>query len=177
MAKRGYRGPHPYNDTKAETASSTKYSSKIKKQYDKLKNNKQKYDFIRTNYFHPQATMTISGTLDLVAASAITMSAADGTTLSIKGAGSTNTGATPPTFKHNGTAANASDGIADCVNANLANKMSASVSSGVVTLTQEQPGPDGNSTINVGSGTIVQTVAFNGTAANNSGSGFLFTGG
>ena len=31
MAKRSYRGKHPYNDTKAETASSTKYSSKIKR--------------------------------------------------------------------------------------------------------------------------------------------------
>jgi len=177
MAKRSYRGKHPYNDAKVETASSTKYSPKLKKQYDKLKNTKQKYDFIRTNYFHPQATMEISGTLDLGVAR-ITMSAADGTLLSVLGAGSTNAGATPPTFKHNGTAANASDGIADCVNANLAGKMTASVSSGVLTLTQEQPGPNGNQSITFGASgvTVLPTTTFNSVAGNNSAS-VAFSGG
>ena len=113
-----------------------------------------------------------------IAASTITMSATDGTVLQIKGVdGATNTGATPAVFKANGTDAEAAAGIVACVNANMAGLITASSTSEVVTLTQEHPGPDGNSTLNVGSGTIVETVAFNGTGANSSGSGFLFTGG
>jgi hypothetical protein len=175
MAKRSYRGKHPHNDMKVETASSTKYSPKLKTQYDKLKDNKQKYDFIKTNYYNPQATMVISGTADLVAASAITMSSANGSTLSIKGvAGATNT--SNKVFKTNGTAAEASNGIRDIVNVQMGGKITASVANDIVTLKQEQPGPDGNSAFTLKATTIVQAVTFNGTAANNSAS-IAFSGG
>ena len=41
MAKRGYRGKHPHNDMKVPpNPSSKKHSSKIAKEYKKLKNNK-----------------------------------------------------------------------------------------------------------------------------------------
>ena len=178
MAKRGYRGKAPHNDMKVSNPpSGQKHNPRLKSEYNKLPR-KQKYSYIRTNYFFPQGSMTISGTLDLVAASTITMSATDGTVLQIKGvAGATNTGATPAVFKANGTDAEAAAGIVACVNANMAGLITASSTSEVVTLTQEHPGPDGNSTLNVGSGTVVETVAFNGTGANSSGSGFLFTGG
>ena len=45
MAKRGYRGAHPYNDTKVspKNPSSDKYSSKLTTEYNKLKT-KLKYD-------------------------------------------------------------------------------------------------------------------------------------
>ena len=60
MAKRGYRGKHPHNDMKVDNVAASKVNPKLKAQYDKLKNNKTKYDFIRTNYFYPQATATIT---------------------------------------------------------------------------------------------------------------------
>ena len=79
MAKRGYRGPHPYNDTKVspKNPSSDKYSSKLTTEYNLLNSNKKKYDYIRTHYFYPQGTLTISSSADLVAASQITMSSTD----------------------------------------------------------------------------------------------------
>ena len=45
MAKRSYRGKHPYNDAKVEDASSTKYSSKLTTEYNKLKNDKPLVQF------------------------------------------------------------------------------------------------------------------------------------
>tara|TARA_B100001939_G_scaffold316273_1_gene302102 strand:- start:355 stop:891 length:537 start_codon:yes stop_codon:yes gene_type:complete len=178
MAKRGYRGKFPHNDMKvSKHTSNNKRLTKLDVEYDKL-NDKQKYSYIRDHQgFFPQGSMTISGTLDMGTCE-ITMSAADGTIFQIKGAGSTATGATPATFKADGNAAQASDGILQCVNANMGGKITASVASEVVTLTQDAPGPDGNTTITVAGGVqLPDTVAFNGVAANNSGSGFLFTGG
>ena len=60
MAKRGYRGGHPHDDMKvSENPSSDKYSAKLTTEYNKLAP-KQKYSYIRTNYFYPQATATIT---------------------------------------------------------------------------------------------------------------------
>ena len=180
MAKRGYRGKHPHNDAKVSqhsVAGSTKRLSKLDVEYNKL-SDKQKYSYIRDHQgFYPQGTMTISGTLSLGTA-AITMSAADGTLLQILGAGSTAAGASPPTYKADGTAANATDGIVTCVNTNLAGKITAVNTGDTVVLTQDEPGPDGNSEIALGSSGVQcpDDVTFNGTAANNSGSLF-FTGG
>ena len=58
---------------KVETASSTKYSSKLTTEYNKLKDDKQKYDYIRTIIFIHKAVITFHGH-DLVTASQITMS-------------------------------------------------------------------------------------------------------
>ena len=174
MAKRSYRGKHPYNDAKVETASSTKYSSKLTTEYNKLKDDKQKYDYIRTHYFHPQASCTISASADLIAASQITMSDAHGAVLMVKGVdGSTNVG--NKVFKANGSAANASEGIRDIVNANLDVQITASVSSDVVTLTSLAPGPDGNTNLTLVE--VPSTVTISGTTAQSSGSGLGFTGG
>ena len=63
MAKRGYRGKHPHNDMKVEDKSTSKHNKKLKTQYDKLKNNKTKYDFIRTNYYYPQSECTVTDCL------------------------------------------------------------------------------------------------------------------
>ena len=60
MAKRGYRGKHPHNDMKvSKNPGSGKYSSKLTTEYNNLPS-KQKYPYIRTNYFYPQATGTIA---------------------------------------------------------------------------------------------------------------------
>ena len=176
MAKRGYRGKHPHNDMKVpKDVSSQKYNPKLKTQYDKLKNDKTRYDFIRTNYFYPQATLTISGTLDLVAASHLTMSATDGTELILLGIDGPTT-ASAGRFKANGTAADASDGIVLCVNTGLSGKITASQTGGTVTLKQVEPGPDGNTVFNFGE--CEENVSINGVTAKNSGSAtFKFTGG
>ena len=86
MAKRGYRGKHPHNDMKVspKNPSSNKYSSKLTTEYNNLKNDKTRYDYIRTHYFYPQATATVTVT-DGDAASGMTekesvvITATDGT--------------------------------------------------------------------------------------------------
>ena len=177
MAKRGYRGKFPHNDMKvSKHTSNNKRLTKLDVEYDKL-NDKQKYSYIRDHQgFFPQASMTISGALDLVAATQITMSSPDGTLLSMKGIdGTTNVG--NKTFKANGTDAQAADGILQIVNTNLANKVTASLSSNQIVLTSEKPGPDGNVAKITSVTSIPDSVTFNSVTANNSGSGFLFTGG
>ena len=174
MAKRSYRGKHPYNDAKVEQASSTKYSSKLTTEYNKLKDDKQKYDYIRTHYFHPQASCTISASADLVTASQITMSDAHGAVLMMKGRSGT-TQVANKLFQANGTAAQASNGIRDIVNGNLDVQITSSVSSDIVTLTSVAPGPDGNKNLTMVS--VPSTVTINGTTAQSSGSGLGLTGG
>ena len=180
MAKRGYRGGHPHNDMKVSkhSESTSKRSIKLDKEYNKL-SQKQKYSYIIDHQgFFPQATMTISGTLDLTAASQITMSTADGTVLSLKGVdGATNVG--NKLFKANGTAANASDGIVSIVNTNLAGRVTATNSGDTVVLTSDKPGPDGNTAKISATLLIPDTVSINSIATNSSASagyGF-FTGG
>ena len=180
MAKRGYRGKHPHNDMKVSkhSKSTSKRSVKLDTEYNKL-SSKQKYSYIRDHQgFFPQSSMTISGTLDLVAATQITMSTVDGTLLSMKGVdGATNVG--NKTFKANGTDENATDGIVSIVNANLAGKVTATNSGNQVLLTADKPGPDGNTAKISATLLIPDTVSLNGIATNSSASagyGF-FTGG
>ena len=188
MAKRRYTGKPSAraNDMKVRNVTlDTKHTGKLKAEYNKLKG-KQKYPYIQTNYFEPFATFTLSGSLDLTAASTITMSSTNGTEIAFKGVdGSTNTSAR--TFKANGTAENASNGIADIINSKMAGKISASVSSEQVVFTQAHPGPDGNTRVTItniaesvhlaGGDTVIGDA---GQAANNSGSAgnnFRFAGG
>ncbi len=178
MAKRGYRGKHPHNDMKVSkhSKSTSKRNTKLDDEYNKL-SEKQKYSYIRDHQgFFPQSSMTISGTRDFVAATQITMSTVDGTLLSMKGVdGSTNVG--NRLFKANGTDAQASDAILQIVNTNLAGRVTASLSSNQVVLTSEKPGPDGNTTKITSVTSIPDSVTFNSVTANNSSSGFLFSGG
>ena len=173
MAKRGYRGPHPYNDTKVSpNPKSNKYSSKLTTEYNLLNSNKKKYDYIRTHYFYPQGTLTISSSADLVAASQITMSSTDGTVLSMKGVDGTSNTSTK-LFQANTTAEAASNGIRDIINVNMAGKITASVSGDVVTCTQEEPGPDGNSAVTLNAANVDLKVTFNNVSAAQSGSATL----
>ena len=160
MAKRGYRGSHPYNDMKVDQNGpfgngKASNNDKLTNEYNKT-SAKYKYDFIKSHDgFYPQgsATITIAGgaTSAVDADNTITMSSADGSQLIINSAGSTNAAASPPQYKHDGSATDAADGIVLCVNTNFGGKISASNSAGVITLTQNDPGPDGNTTIETGS--------------------------
>ena len=177
MAKRGYRGKHPHNDMKVSkhSESTNKRNPKLDAEYDKLAD-KQKYSYIRDHQgFFPTGELIISGTVDLVAASQITMSAFDGAVLSMKGIdGSTNT--SNKVFQANTTAVAASNGIRDIVNVNMAGKLTASVASDIVTITQEEPGPDGNSAVTLNAENVDSKVTFNSVSAAQSGS-LNFTGG
>ena len=185
MAKRGYRGKHPYNDMKVSKHSNQntgKSHPKLKKQYNKLKH-KQKYPFIRDHEgFYPQGTMVISSSKDFVAASEITMSGYRNDsaflTLNLKGrAGVTQTG--NKLFQTNDSAQKASEGIRDNVNTHLAGVISASATSVaggacsatdcVANLTAVLPGPD-TAFIELGTVNVANTVTFNGIGASNSGS-------
>ena len=164
MAKRGYRGSHPYNDMKVDQNGpfgngKASNNDKLTNEYNKT-SAKYKYDFIKSHDgFYPQGSATITiaggGTSAVDADNTITMSSADGSQLIINSAGSTNASADPPQYKHNGSATVAADGIVLCVNTNMGGKISASNAAGVITLTQNAPGPDGNSAIQTGSDAAV----------------------
>jgi len=145
MAKRGYRGKHPYNDAKVEIASSTKYSPKLKTQYDKLKNDKTRYDFIRTNYFNPQSTCTITFDSDCVAEENIVITSTDGTVVTYTAQDAED--ASSNEFKRN---LDLSGSLITCINnaAGHGGKIFAELSSqNNVLLTQTEPGPDGNTSV------------------------------
>ena len=146
MAEKGYRGAKPHDDMKVSkhSKSTAKRNPKLDAEYNKIPV-KQKYSYIIDHQgFFPQGTADIICHEDIGDNTELTMSAFDGTVLAISGAGanSSNLG-----FKSDGTAAQVAEGIRDAVNTNLAGKITASVSSDTVTLTQEEPGPDGNTTI------------------------------
>ena len=94
MAKRGYRGKHPHNDMKVSPTnpSSKKYSSKLTTEYNKLKNNKQKYDYIRTHYYYPQSTCTITFDSDCVTGENIVITSTDGTAVTYAAGNAENLG-------------------------------------------------------------------------------------
>ena len=149
MAKRGYRGKHPHNDMKVSpNPSSTKYSAKLTTEYNNLPA-KQKYPFIRTNYIYPVGvgTITISG--NVADEKTITVISTDGTSVAYLAGGSENLASTPaPTFKRNGGDNDViATSIKDCINTGHSGKILATVDGAVVTLTQLEPGPDGNTTI------------------------------
>ena len=179
MAKRGYRGKHPYNDMKVSKHSAEVHdtgkaanNSKLTDQYNKL-GSKLKSQYIRDHEgFLPQATFTLSSSKDLGANSQITMSFGS-QTLALSGS----TGNGDKCFKVDGTNAQAAAGFMTCVNSQFSTFMTASVTSDVVTVQQVNPGPDSNTEIVISNGTVIPaSVTFNGITANNSGSLF-FTGG
>ena len=176
MAKRGYRGKHPHNDMKvSKNPSSGKHSAKLTKEYNNLKNDKTRYDYIRTHYFYPQGSLTLSASKDLAAANQITMSSADGVTVELVGAGATS--AADGEFKADGTAANATDGMVSCINTLSAGKLTAVNSSDQLVVTQNEPGPDGNTTVTF-STDINNKVFIAGTTVQSSGSvTYKFSGG
>ena len=178
MAKRGYRGKHPHNDMKVspKNPSSGKHNAKLTTEYNNLPD-KQKYSYIRTNYFYPQATITISASRDFEAGSQITMSSADGTVVKLLGAAATSAG--DGEFKADGSAAEATNGLVSCINTLAGSKFTATTTgtpAEQLLVTQDEPGIDGNTTVTFVK--VNQNVIIGGVAANLSGSGtYKFSGG
>ena len=159
MAKRGYRGKHPHNDMKVSPdPKSTKYSSKLKTEYNKLKNDKTRYDYIRTHYYYPQSTCTL--TIGGVVANDkdLKLISTDGTSVTYTAK------ATETLASNQFKSGDPSGSLADCINnANGHNgKIVAVASAGSVLLTQAEPGPDGNKAV---SGSLLNVSASGQTGA------------
>jgi len=176
MAKRGYRGKHPYNDMKVSKHSAEIHdtgksanNAKLTEEYNNLKT-KLKYQYIRDHEgFLPQAEFTFSSSKDLSANSQITMSFGSQT---LELSGSTANG--DKCFKVNGTNAQAADGFMTCVNSQFSSFMTSSVTNDVVTVQQINPGPDGNTSLSF-AGAWPPSATINGVSS--SAAGARFTGG
>ena len=153
MAKRGYRGRHPHNDMKVSkhSESTDKRNPKLQAEYDKL-HPKQKYSYIRDHQgFFPQATGTIvcHGSNDNN--ETITIISTDGTskTYTGKDAGTT---AASGFFNTGGNAEAAATGLKTCIEhaSGHNGKILVSRDTATLTLTQVEPGPDGNTVITSG---------------------------
>ena len=149
MAKRGYRGKHPHNDMKVSkhSESTSKRSIKLDEEYNKL-SQKQKYSYIRDHQgFFPQATATVVCHADIAEDEEITLISTDGTSKTYIGKTSENLANNH--FKSNGNATVTATSLHDCiVHASGHNgKILSSRDTATLTLTQAEPGPDGNTTI------------------------------
>ena len=146
MAKRGYRGKHPNNDNKVSpNPDKSKYNVKLETEYRNLKNDKTRSDFIRTHYFYPQSTCTITFDSDCVADENIVITSTDGTVVTYTAQDSED--ASSNEFKKN---LDLSGSLITCINntAGHGGKIFAELSSqNNVLLTQTEPGPDGNTSV------------------------------
>ena len=153
MAKRGYRGKHPHNDAKVSkhSESTDKRNPKLQVEYDNL-HPKQKYSFIRDHQgFFPQATATIVCHGNNDDEEEITIISTDGTTVTYIGEDDGTTAASNK-FNTGGNAAAAATGLQTCIEhaSGHGGKISVSKDSATLTLTQLEPGPDGNTVITSG---------------------------
>ena len=153
MAKRGYRGKHPYNDAKVSkhSESTNKRLTKLDVEYAKL-DSKQKYSYIRDHQgFFPQATATIVCHGNNDDDETIVIISTDGTSKTYTGKDA-GTDASAGEFNTGGNAAAAATGLESCIeHANgHGGKITVSKDSATLTLTQVEPGPDGNTTITSG---------------------------
>ena len=150
MAKRGYRGKHPYNDAKVSkhSESTNKRLTKLDVEYAKL-DSKQKYSYIRDHQgFFPQATATVVCHASIAEDQEITLISTDGTSKTYIGKTSENLGSNH--FKSDGNATVTATSLHDCIvhaSGHNGKILSSDSGDGTLTLTQAEPGPDGNSTI------------------------------
>ena len=149
MAKRGYRGKHPHNDMKVSVTnpSSNKYSAKLTTEYNNLPS-KQKYPFIRSNYFYPQATATLT-VVDTVANNKnVKIISTDGTSVTYNSNSTADLANNVFDRDTGGVSGIAASLVAAINHASGHNgKIIATNAEGVITLTQAEPGPDGNTTV------------------------------
>ena len=153
MAKRGYRGKHPHNDMKVSkhSESTSKRNPKLDAEYDKL-HPKQKYSYIRDHQgFFPQATGEIVCHGNNDNNETIVIISTDGTSKTYTGKDA-GTDASAGEFNTGGNAAAAATGLQSCIeHANgHGGKITVEKASATLTLTQVEPGPDGNTTITSG---------------------------
>ena len=141
MAKRGYRGKHPYNDAKvSKNPVRAKYDyDKLTKEYKKLKNDKQKYDYIRTHYYYPHSTCTLTIAGNPAEGTNLVLTSTDGTSVTYVASSSEATNEFLP--------ADPSGSLATVINSGHQGKIIAVASAGEVVLTQREPGPDGNTAV------------------------------
>ena len=150
MAKRGYRGKAPHNDMKVspKNPSSNKYSSKLTTEYNNLKNDKTRYDYIRTHYFYPQATATLTVVDTIVSGKIVTLISTDGTSVTYTSNSTADLANNVFDRDTGGVGGIATSLVAAINHADGHNgKIIASNEAGVITLTQAEPGPDGNTTV------------------------------
>ena len=152
MAKRGYRGGHPHDDMKVSQNSANSKAannSKLTDEYNKT-DAKLKYEFIKTHEgFYPQGTANVGPfTTDVVNNQTVILISTDGTsvTYTAKDAGET---LASNFFASDGNAAAHATSFAACVNhaSGHGGKITAVADGANVTLTQVEPGPDGNTAI------------------------------
>ena len=116
MAKRGYRGKHPYNDAKVSkhSESTNKRLTKLDVEYAKL-DSKQKYSYIRDHQgFFPQATATIVCHGNNDDDETIVIISTDGTSKTYTGKDA-GTDASAGEFNTGGNAAAAATGLESCI--------------------------------------------------------------
>ena len=160
MAKRGYRGGHPHNDMKVSpNPSSNKYSSKLTTEYNNLKNDKTRYDYIRTHYFYPQATATVTATDVASNGETLAIISTAGTTYTFTGHTNTTVTSTGQFSVATGevemmTALLSCFTAADSITAGV---FTATLDGAALTITQVEPGPDGNTTITEGMANTTKT--------------------
>ena len=150
MAKRGYRGKHPNNDMKvAPTSYKAANYAKLTDEYNKT-GAKNKYDYIKSHDgFYPQGSTTIvcAGS-DAWDTGTLTLISTDGTSKVYTGATAGETAASR-LFDSDVSATLVGESICNCIN--YANghggKISCSSDTGTITLTQVEPGPDGNTIV------------------------------
>ena len=165
MAKRGYRGKHPHNDMKVSVTnpSSNKYSAKLTTEYNNLKNDKTRYDYIRTHYFYPQASATLTAsdvasngqkfTIISTAGTSFEFTAHTNTTDTSTGQFSVATGEVEMM-----TALHSCFTAANSITAGVFTAtLDTTVGAAAVTITQVEPGPDGNTTITENLANVTKT--------------------
>ena len=119
MAKRGYRGKHPYNDMKVASGENTAANSaKLTTEYNKI-GAKQKYDFIKSHDgFNPKGTATIHFGGAATDGETITIVSTDGTSKAyVAENGSPTLTQDPAEFDMSGTAAANATSLAAAINA------------------------------------------------------------
>ena len=154
MAKRGYRGKHPYNDMKISSAGHGKTANlgKHTKEYNKT-TLKYKYDYIRGHDgFVPQASATVVCHANIATNNAITL-------VSTTGLSKTYTAKTSNAFASNQFKHDDSSGSGEATNTATNLKSAIEHASGhngellvsqdgaTLTITQKEPGQDGNTAI------------------------------
>ena len=165
MAKRGYRGKHPYNDAKVSkhSESTSKRNPKLDTEYVKL-HPKQKYSYIRDHQgFYPQASATLTASDVATAGQKVTIISARGESFDFTAHNSSTTPSTGLFSVQTGevemmTALHSCFTAADSqtkgiFTATLDNTTGAAK----VTITQVEPGPDGNTTVTENLGNVTKT--------------------
>ena len=164
MAKRGYRGKHPHSDMKVSpNPKSGKYSSKLNKEYAKLKNDKTRYDYIRTHYFYPQASATLTASDQAANGQKFTIISTVGNSYEFTAHTNTTDTSTGQFSRATGevemmTALHSCFTAADSITKGIFTAtLDTTEGAAAVTITQVEPGPDGNTIITENLANVTKT--------------------